>query len=206
MAVLTTKDKEKAAATAEKKVAASKKARVAAEKRSSELEIKLGVAEQKLAEATSLNIAREGELVNLKATLKAYENKWYNEGFADAENSVEPVILEAKKLGFEEGWLAALQALGVLEDSPLRNSGQIPFSSTTQAVQNPPRRTDEEETTSMRELLEQIDSHVELVDVEVSSNPHVGDQPDEDLQLQSFMTNQQPPETATQTQPTDLSV
>ena len=33
----------------------------------------------------------------------------------------------------------------------------------------------------MRELVEQIDSQVELVDVEVSSNPRVGNQPDEDL-------------------------
>ena len=48
----------------------------------------------------------------------------------------------------------------------------------------------------MRELVEQIDSHVELVDVEVSSNPRVGDQLVEDHQLQSFMTNQQPLETA----------
>jgi len=42
----------------------------------------------------------------------------------------------------------------------------------------------------MRELVEQIDSHVELVDVEVSSNPRVGDQLVEDHQFQSFMTNQ----------------
>ena len=58
----------------------------------------------------------------------------------------------------------------------------------------------------MRERVEQIDSHVELVDVEVSSNPHVGDQPGEDLQLQPFIMNQQPPEIAAQTQPTDSSV
>lgn len=85
--------------------------------------------------------------------------------------------------------MATLQALGVPEDSPLGNPGQIPFPSTTQAVQNPPKLTDEEETTSMRELVEQIDSHVELVNVEDSSNPCVGDQPGEDLQLQSFMMN-----------------
>lgn len=82
--------------------------------------------------------------------------------------------------------MATLRALRVPEDSPLRNPGQIPFPSTTQAVQNPPKPTDEEETTSMRE---QIDSHVELVSMEDSSNPRVGDQPGEDLQLQSFMMN-----------------
>ena len=74
------KDKAKAAATAEKKAAASEKARAAAEKRSSELEVKLGATEQKLAEAASLNTAREEELAALKAALEACENKWYNEG------------------------------------------------------------------------------------------------------------------------------
>ena len=58
----------------------------------------------------------------------------------------------------------------------------------------------------MRELVEQIDSHMELVDVEVSSNPRVGNQPGEDLQLQPFTTNQQPLETTAQTQPVDPSV
>lgn len=141
----------------------------------------MGVTEQKLGEAASLNTTWEGELTDLKAALEACENKWYNEGFVDAENSVGPVILEARKLGFEEGWLAALQALGVHEDSPLRNPGQIPFLSTTQAVHYPPKPTDEKETTSMRELVEQIDSHVELVEVEVSSNPRVGDKPGKNL-------------------------
>ena len=68
---------------------------------------------QKLAKAASLNTAREEELADLKATLEACENKWYNEGFANAENSAEPVILEAWKLGFEEGWLVALQDLSL---------------------------------------------------------------------------------------------
>ena len=104
VAVVTAKDKEKVTATTEKKAAASEKARVAAEKRFSELEVKLGVAEQKLAEAVSLNIAREGELADLKAALEAYENKWFNKEFADVENSAEPIILEAQKFGFED-WL-----------------------------------------------------------------------------------------------------
>ena len=45
----------------------------------------------------------------------------YNEGFADAENLVELIVNEAWRLGFEDGWLAALQALGVPEDSPFRD-------------------------------------------------------------------------------------
>ena len=120
---VTTKDKTKATTTAEKKAAASKKARVAVEKRSLKLEVKLGETELKLAEAASMNIARAKELADLRAALEACKNKWYNKGFADAENSVELVIEEARKLAFKEGWLASLQALGVPEESPLRDPG-----------------------------------------------------------------------------------
>ena len=58
----------------------------------------------------------------------------YNEGFADAENLVELIVNEAWRLGFEDGWLVALQALGVPEDSPFRDPSQIPFLSSTPAA------------------------------------------------------------------------
>ena len=67
----------------------------------------------------------------------------YNEGFADAENSVELIVNEAWRLGFEDGWLDALQALGVPEDSPFRDPSQIPFLSSTPAAQNPLMPIDE---------------------------------------------------------------
>ena len=51
--------------------------------------------------------------------MKACENKWYNEGFANAENSMDSIFHEVPKLRFKERWLAALQAIGVPEDSPL---------------------------------------------------------------------------------------
>ena len=111
----------------EKKAAASKKARVLAEKKSTELEMNLGETELKLAGAESLNLAQVDELADLKAALEACENKWYDEGFVDVENSVELVVCQGRKLRFEEGWLAALQAMRILEDSPLRNPDQIPF-------------------------------------------------------------------------------
>ena len=57
MTETTAKEKNKDAATAEKKVVASEKARVSAEKKSSELEAKLGTTELKLVEAASLNTA-----------------------------------------------------------------------------------------------------------------------------------------------------
>ena len=88
----------------------------------------------KLAEAISLNTSQAKKLTDLKVALEACEQKWYNEGFADAEQSVEPIVAQARKLGFEAGWFAALQALGVPEDSPLRDLGQIPFLSPVIAV------------------------------------------------------------------------
>ena len=74
-------------------------------------------------------------------------------------------------MGFEAGWLAALQVLGVHEDSPLRDLGQIPFPSPTATVQNPPMPIEEKETASMRELMEHIDAHAELNDMEATSIP-----------------------------------
>ena len=130
--------------------------------------------------------------------MKACKNKWYNKGFTNTENSVELAIHEAQKLAFEEGWLAALQALGVPEDSPLRNPNQIPFSSPSTATQNPLGAIEEEETTSMRELVEAIDSHVELTDLETTSNPHAGDQPGGNVQLP--LAAPQPPEDVAQFQ------
>ena len=110
----------------------------------------------------------------------AAEQKWYNEGFADAEKSVEPVVAQARNLGFEAGWFAALQALGVPEDSHLKDPGQIPFPSPVTAVQDTPAAIDEEETTSMRELVEQIDAHAEPEDMEATSIPTVQELLDED--------------------------
>ena len=98
-----------------------------AEKKLAEVEAKLGGIKLKLAKAESLNLAHVDEKVDLKVALEACENKWYNEGFANAENSLEPIIYQARFHGFGEGWLAALQAMGVLEDSLMRNPEQIPY-------------------------------------------------------------------------------
>ena len=175
-AVKTAKEKMKAAKTTEKKAAASKKNRALAEKRSTELLAKQNETDVKLAEAISLNTAQAEELADLRTALGACEEKWYNEGFTDIENSVEPVVTQAHKIGFEAGWFVALQALRVPEDSPLRDPSQIPFPSTAAAVQDPPIPIEEEDTSSIRELVEQIDAHAEPDDVEATSIPSNQDQ------------------------------
>ena len=98
----------KVADTAEKKVAAAEKNRALAEKRSAELLAKQNETDVKLAEEISLNTAQAKELANLRAALEAWEEKWYNEGFANAKNFVEPVVNQAQRMGFEAGWFAAL--------------------------------------------------------------------------------------------------
>ena len=107
-AAKTAKDKTKAVEATEKRVTATKKAKALAEKRSAELEVKQNEADLKLVEAISLNVAQAEGLANLRVALEACENKWYNEGFANAENFAELVIKEAWRLAFEKGWLAAL--------------------------------------------------------------------------------------------------
>ena len=95
------------------------------EKKLTEMEVKLGSVKLKLEEAESLNLAQANEITDLKVALEACKEKWYNEDFTDVENSVEPIVHQAWLHGFEEGWLVALQAMGVPEDSPLRNLEQI---------------------------------------------------------------------------------
>ena len=72
--------------------------------------------------------------------------------------------------------MATLQAIGVLEDSLLKDPNQIPLPSLPIAAQKTPVVADEEETTSLRELVEQIDAHVEPIDLEATSNPNAEDQ------------------------------
>ena len=40
---------------------------------------------------------------------------------------MEPIVHQSQRHGFGEGWIAALQAIGVPDDSPFRNPEQIPF-------------------------------------------------------------------------------
>ena len=59
--------------------------------------------------------------------------------------------------------------MGVAEDSPLRDLSQIPYPAPLPPSQSQADVVNEEETTSMRELVQVIDAHV---DPEVSSTLH----------------------------------
>ena len=194
-AVKTAKEKAKIAEAAEKKAAAVEKFRASAEKRCADLLVRQNETELKLAEALSLNTSHADEIADLRAGLAAAEQKWYDVGFADAENSAEPVVTGARRAGFEAGWFAALQAMGVPEDSPLRDPGQIPFPTLVPAVQDAPAALDEEETASMRELVEQIDSHAEPEELEATSIPTVQELLDEAQPFSLIVQQEVPPPT-----------
>ena len=162
IATTTTKEKGKATEAAEKKAQSSKKAQLVVERKLVETKDKLRGIKLKLVEAANLNLAQVNEIANLKATLEACEDKWYNEGLVDAENSVEPIVYQARFHEFGEGWLAALEAIGVLEDSLLRNPKQIPYSAFPPPMQSQVDTADEEDTPSIRELVRAIDTHVNL--------------------------------------------
>ena len=150
--------------------------------------MKLGGTELKLAKAESLNLPQADEIADLKAAFKACEEKWYNEGFVDTKNSVEPIVYQALRHGFGEGQMAALQAMRVPDKSLLRNPKKIPFLEPPPLVQSL-SGVDEEDTPSMRELVREIDTSVELVDLEVTSNLNAAlhsAQPTEDIQAQPF--------------------
>lgn len=59
--------------------------------------MKLGGTKLKLAEAERLNLAQADEIADLKAALEACEDKWYNAGFVDTENSMEPIVYQARR-------------------------------------------------------------------------------------------------------------
>lgn len=151
---------------------AAKKARLVAEKKLMETEVKLGGTELKMIEVENLNLTQVNVIADLKTALEACEEMLYNEGFVDAENSVEPIVYQARWHGVGEGWMAALQAMRIPDDSTLRNPDQVPFPDPLPTVQNPFEAADEEETPSTRELVQAIDSHMELVNLEVTSNLH----------------------------------
>lgn len=126
--------------------------------------------ELRLVEAESIISARDKEIAKLKAALEESENKWYNMGFADTKNSAKLVMFQSRKYRFEEGWMAAVLAMGVPEDSPFRDADQIPYPEPPLPAQNP-TNADEEDTLSMRELVQEIDTHTELIDLEITSDP-----------------------------------
>ena len=81
-----------------------------AEQKANEALNKLGEAELKLAETASILSTLDKEFVDYKGGEKARKQTYYNKGFKHAMDSVGPVIFQAQKFGFMEGWIVAVNA------------------------------------------------------------------------------------------------
>ena len=79
------------------------RARELAKQRAEGLQGKLGEAEIKLTEATSIVSTYDKELADLKETMKTCSQVYYNMGFKYAENLAGVVVLQARRFRFVKG-------------------------------------------------------------------------------------------------------
>lgn len=96
-----------------------------AKQKAKDFQGKLEEAEVKLVEAANLVFARDKELADLKEITKTCEQVFYNMGFQGAQNSAGTIILQAWKFRFVEGWMAAVNVIGLPNTSPFRNADQF---------------------------------------------------------------------------------
>nr|POF00389.1 hypothetical protein CFP56_75797 [Quercus suber] len=120
-------------------------------------------AEVRLVQVESVISARDKEEADLNVAMAQSEDKFYNMGFANAKNSSEPIMLESWHYGFREGWMAAVYALD-------------------------PTQNEKEDSLSMRELVGEIDSHTEVIELNILSNPTIA----EGQMPQSTLSNPDP--------------
>lgn len=103
------------------------------------------------------------------------EQVFYNMGFKDAENSAGLLIFQSRKLKFMEGYMVAVNAISLLDTSPFKDVNQIPLPNDppedTQADdQLKDAKYEREDSLGIRELSEQIDAHVVVIDEENPNN------------------------------------
>lgn len=139
----------------ERRATTVEKALELAKQRVGDLQGKLGKTELKLAEIASLLSTLDKELTDLKRMAKARKQAYYNKGFKDTENSVRPVIFQARKFGFMEGWMAAVNVIGLPENSPFRSADQVPLpedpEAEVQALEQDEDSSEEDEGTESLE-------------------------------------------------------
>jgi len=104
----------------EQRATTAEKALELVEQKASEAQGKLRETELKLVENASILSARDKEFTDYKGGEKA-RKQTYNRGFRDAENSASPMIFQAQKFGFMEGWMAAVNAIGLPEEPSPNN-------------------------------------------------------------------------------------
>ena len=81
----------------------AKRACVATKKRVMYLEGKLDDVDVKLTQVESIISNKDKEIVDLKVTKAQREDKFYNMGFTDIENSIKPIMFKSRHYGFGDG-------------------------------------------------------------------------------------------------------
>lgn len=72
-------------------------------------------------------MVRDKELEALKANLEEVEQKFYDEGFNNAECFGRKVIFDTQLKRFLEGWMATVNSLDLSSFSSFRDSSQVPL-------------------------------------------------------------------------------
>lgn len=128
---------------------------------------KLEDSNTQLAQSLRVISARDRELEIFKDDLEEAEQKFYDEGFNDAEHSGRKVVFNSRWLGFPEGWMATVNAFDLPSSSPFRDPSQVPMPEDPIGAQVKETSVMEEENSlSMQELAEQIGAHTKVIDLE----------------------------------------
>lgn len=94
-------------------------------------------------------------------------------GFVDIENSNEPIMLDSLRYGFGEGLMAAVNALGLSEDSPFKDPDQIPLPKHLHPpLEHTSTLNEKEDSLSKRKMVEEMDSYIEVIDLDIPT--HLG--------------------------------
>lgn len=152
----------------------AEKALEQAKKKATEALNRIGEAELKLAEITSVPTTRDKEFTDYKGGEKAQKQHYYNKGFNNTEDSADPTIFHARKFGFLEGWMVAFNAIRLLEESSFRKTNQVPLpkdptvGTQTEGQKEDSSDDDDEgnESPESQGLSWQIDFHVVVLDEE----------------------------------------
>lgn len=87
-----------------------------------------------------------------------------------------PRAHHAQRYRIGEGWVAIVNTLGLPKNSPFRDPEQIPYPEPLlpSPVQDP-AHSKEEDSLILRELVEEIDSNAKVIELDIPSNPTIGE-------------------------------
>ena len=112
-------------------------------------------------------------MLTIRGGEKSRKKTYYNRGFKHTEDLVGLVIFQARKFGFMEGWMAAVNAIGLPKNSPFKKADQVlvPEDPAIE-VQNEEQKEDNSDdrggdnNPESQELSRKIDTHIMVLNDE----------------------------------------